>query len=376
MSKKKRAKRRRAKSQAAASLTPADGSPGRSAAGTAGRSDGSRLGTTRRSSGSGGSRSEHRTGTRPRRGETAGTTRYSPGGPTHPPVGVSLARGLGAVGRSPALLGSAFAGALLLWMAFQAAGVVLAPAPGFMAQLEALPGLHSFVDIQFVLASGGGLTGSAAGIFAIGLLVLRGILLSFWTAVLLDALGDPTSDDPRARLKASVRRAIRRTPIMVAVETGFLVLSLSSLAVVLSFFGASLGILAVLIALMGGLYFFVFVPIVLMAEDHGLRTSVRLALRAARLPGPRHLLLTLGYLTVSLLTLASIPSSAVTTATPSFAVWLYVLFASFLHLSVLGAYAYRWLVIRDAVLAAAGRPSGEDESMLDVSTGVSDPPGG
>jgi hypothetical protein len=65
----------------------------------------------------------------------------------------------------------------------------------------------------------------------------------------------------------------------------------------------------------------------------------------------------------------------VSIATPSVTVWLYVLFASFLHLSVLGAYAYRWLMVREAVMAAGGRPDGSDEAMLEASTDVSRHPG-
>jgi hypothetical protein len=297
-------------------------------------------------------RTEHRRGDR----RTAGGRTHAVAGATHPPVGVSLARGLSIVGGSPALLGSAAVAALLLWIGFQASGVVLVASPGFMAQLESLPGLHSFVDVQFILASGGGVTGAAALAFGVGLLAFRGMLLSLWTTLVLDSLRHRAAGGPRVRLGASVRRAIRRTPSMIVVEAGFLVLSLGSLAVVLSFFGASLGILAVLAGLMPGLYFFVFVPVVLAAEDRSLRTSVRLAIRAARLPGPRHMLLTIGYLSVAILVLASTPTARVATATPSLTVWIFVLFAGFLHLAVLAAYVFRWLVVREVVLAASAEP--------------------
>ena len=44
----------------------------------------------------------------------------------------------------------------------------------------------------------------------------------------------------------------------------------------------------------------------------------------------------------------------VAAATPDVAVWLFVLFMSFVHVSALATFTYRWLLIRDRVLAAAG----------------------
>jgi hypothetical protein len=108
---------------------------------------------------------------------------------------------------------------------------------------------------------------------------------------------------------------------------------------------------------MGGMYFFVFVPIVVVAEEQGFRQAIRLSIRVARLPGPRHMFLTLGYLSLSFLLLSSTPSAGVARATPPVGVWVYVLFVSFLHLSVLGAFAYRWLAVREPILAAAGDAS-------------------
>src|SRR6266540_770539 len=66
--------------------------------------------------------------------------------PKQPPLLPSLARGLFAVGTSPSLLVTAFLGVLMMWAIYAGLGIAGLTPPGLMAQLEAVPPLHSGID--------------------------------------------------------------------------------------------------------------------------------------------------------------------------------------------------------------------------------------
>ena len=67
-----------------------------------------------------------------------------------PPVAVSLARGVSAVGRSPLLLVITFLAVLGLWLVFSSYGVVTSAAPQAMVLLISLPPIHTLLDIEFL----------------------------------------------------------------------------------------------------------------------------------------------------------------------------------------------------------------------------------
>ncbi len=266
----------------------------------------------------------------------------------YPPIGVSLAKGMHAVARSPALLATSFLAALVLWGAFSVYGVFLAASPAAMVQMESLPPVHSFLDIQF-LAAGRSASAVALGGLAVGLLVVRAGLLSLWTSLILASLGEASGmGAPRREV---VRRASRSFFPMLGVEAGFFLISVVALFLVAGFLGPAFGQLGIIAALLGGMYFFVFAPVVLVAEGLGVRGAARLAIKAARLPGQRHVFLTFGYLTLAIFLSLSTPGSRLAYATPSLTVWIFVLFVSFIHLSVLAAYVYRWLAVRHLLVA-------------------------
>ena len=113
---------------------------------------------------------------------------------------------------------------------------------------------------------------------------------------------------------------------MVGLEGAYLALTLLAVSVA----GSFLGELGVIAALVGGLYFLAFSAIAAVVEGASARVAARLSFRGARLPGPRHMLLTFSYLAVALFLSLVTPSSRVSQATPSFQVWAYVLFVNFL----------------------------------------------
>ncbi len=67
------------------------------------------------------------------------------------------------------------------------------------------------------------------------------------------------------------------------------------------------------------------------------------------------MILVFGYVMVTLLLYFSTIGSPATPVTPTLVVWAYALFINFVHVAILAAVAYRWLTIRDEVLAWAPR---------------------
>ena len=276
----------------------------------------------------------------------------------HPPVASSVAKGMQAVGASPLLLGITFLSVLAIWLIFSAYGVVLGATPQAMVLVDALPPIHSIIDIIFLAA---GRTASQAMSFAFGtaLVVLRSVLLCVVLALVLEVFGwthVPGGDDvenaapPGTRedgRRAMRRRVIRRTvaslPAMIAVEVASFLVALVGLFIA----GGFLGPLGVIVVLVGGLYFFVYTPVIAVVEGVGAREAARRSSRVARAPGPRHMLMTFSYLALTLFVSFTTPANRVSAATPSILVWGFVLLVSFIHLSMLAAIAYRWLLIRD-----------------------------
>jgi hypothetical protein len=265
-----------------------------------------------------------------------------------------VAKGLRAVGSSPLLVVSAFLATLILWLVFTAYGA--APAPSAMVLLTALPPAHSLLDIEAVLTGGSSGPGSTV-VFLAGLLVLRAALISLWVAGSLERLAwaDPlhrvtsgaNGRSGTEELSIVLRRATRPFGAVLGVEAGFYVISM---AIALAALQSAALQIAVIAALVGGLLFFVFAPIVAVAEEVGLGPAVRISIKAARLPGPRHMLATVAYIGMTLSVSLFAPTSRVAAATPAITTWLFVLFVTFLHVTALATFVYRWLVVRDRVL--------------------------
>jgi hypothetical protein len=301
---------------------------------------------------------------RPRRPRTAQERRAQAAEWVHPPVAMSAAKGLLAVGGSPVLLIGSFLAVLGLWLVFSAYGVALAVTPGFMAMLESLPPVHVlFLDLQAVF-SGGAVSPIHGLLLAAGLLLVRAALSGFWIALLVDRF-DPGLEGPsdvapdgwRAQVSRAARRTWRSIGSLVGIEAGYFTLSM------LTFFLLSYGLgqLPVIVWLVGGLYFLVFAPIVAVVEGAGSRPAAQLAIRAARLPGPRHMMTTTLYVALALIVSLFAPPSRVAAATPSIGVWLSVLFVTFLNMAALATFTYRWLAIRERVLAMASEPRSEPQ---------------
>lgn len=258
----------------------------------------------------------------------------------HPPTGVSLARGLAAVGGSPMTMTLTFLAGLAIWLLYSSYGSILGPSPAAMVLFESLPPMHSFLDIT-LLARGRVVTAPVAIGYGAGLLLARGVLLGLGLSLIIERL------EGGASIRRAITRARRTFSAILVVEAGFLSLEVASFLVASGFLGP-LGIIA---ALIGGLYFFIFAPVAVVADGLGVREAAKASARAARISGPRHTMLIVGYFSVTLLLFTSTPGSRVAEATPSFMVWAFALFIGFLHMGVLAAFTYRWLAVRSFVLS-------------------------
>jgi len=256
----------------------------------------------------------------------------------------SLARGIAVAGTSPALLVTAFVGLLLIWLVYSSTGLIQAPVPGVMAQIEALPPMQSALDANF-FGLGARVFPPAVSITLAGvLLLLRSALLAFSISLVIEWLQG--SGGGRAAVRGAAARTYRILQVVVAIEALFLAL----VFVLPALLGAILGPLGTVLALVMGMYFVVFAPIVAVHERVGLRESVRLSARAARLRGPQHILLVFPYLLVSLYITLRTTGSPGFPVTPSFLVWAYALFMTFVHVAILAALTQRWRLVRGAVM--------------------------
>jgi hypothetical protein len=262
-----------------------------------------------------------------------------------PPVASTLARGVAVVGSSPLLLVITFLAVLGLWLGFSGYGVVTSPAPRALVLLIALPPIHTLLDLEFL--AGGRIVGPGQVVaFSVGLVLVRAALTSLLASLIHDALRSPSG---RQDVRGSLRRAARSFVPMTGIELGFLTLATIALYLVTGF----LGPLGVIVALVAGLYFFSFAQVIAVAEGVGAVRAAQLSIKAARVPGPQHMLLVTAYLAGTLFVAVVAPVSRVAAATPSVAVWAFALIVGFLHVSVLAAFMYRWFLIREHALAPA-----------------------
>ena len=256
----------------------------------------------------------------------------------YPPFAVSVAAGLRTVGASPVILAVAFLGVLAMWALFTVLGAPVSA--GRMAGLMAVPPIHLIFDVLLVQVVSEGT--SQVVLLALAVVALRAILLSLLTLLIVDALRGGT---------VSFRRVLARLPRVWAGLTQLYVIEvflvLAAPILLAGLLGPQFGQLGTILVLVLGLHFLVMTPIVMAAEDARAPDALRWSVRAARLPGLRHFGLVLTYFFLALYVLVPVSAIGLQPATPSFLVWVFVLSATLVHVGVLGAFAYRWLAVRE-----------------------------
>jgi hypothetical protein len=256
-----------------------------------------------------------------------------------PPVPQSIARGAIAVGSSLVLLVTAFVLEFLLWVGLVALG--LEGPPGRLVNLLALPPISTYFDaLNGVTIYGFGGAGFGA---ASAFIVVRSLILSVVVGLVvqtLDGEGSPLD---------GVKRGLAAFPTVLV--TGILALSLMIVgSVILPIFGPGLGFLGSVLTLVAALFFLVYAPIAAVREGRPIQETIRRSARAAMMPGSRHLLFCMLYIFLTLPILVALaPNGNLLGVNPSISMWTYGLITTFVHLTFLAAFAYRWIQAEDHV---------------------------
>lgn len=271
----------------------------------------------------------------------------------YPKLGETLAAGGRAVLASPALVVGSMLLGLVLWFGLLAVG--LGHVPLFFQNLLAIPPLSSMFDLN-ALFSALGLTAGAA-LLTFALTAVRAVIWAVITSLVVERL-----DTDRVSV-ASVRRGIRSVPAFLGIffaEVALIFFSQFLRAVL----GTSIGGLAFFGALVGGLYLLVFAPIIVIRDGISARAALGQSIRAARLPGSRHVGMVLLYFTGAFLLPLLVPMSSAFTVNPTLSIWTLLLAVTLFHLVSLGGFAYRYGVIEDDVPEAPPRRARTRTSML------------
>ena len=259
----------------------------------------------------------------------------------YPPMGVSLARGIRPVGASPWILGFTFVYLLATWGYYMFAGTE--PPSVLLPLLTAVPPVTSILDSSLFRVGEG--TVAAFGL-ALGITVLRAGALTLILPLVVRAVrSEPVTW--RAAVEGFLRRFVTLLGLLFA-EFG---LSLLAFSLVAGFLGQQLALLVVWLI---GLQLLGMAVVIPVADGALAADALRRSFRAARLPGSRHFLLVVAYfLMVQILWARA--AVGVFVATPTVFDWGFGLFASFLHVGILGTLTYRWLAVRDQVPAGPVR---------------------
>jgi hypothetical protein len=278
---------------------------------------------------------EERAAPRQRGGLFSGLSIPSP----HPPLGETLLRGVPPVA-DPRVLAVAFLFVLALWGLITALGSEAPPA--LMSGFWAVPPISLFFDANVVSS----VVPDALG--SLGLLVAVLALRSACTTAVIRWIGGELEADADDAPTGG-RRGMASTALsMFAIHSAELGLVLIVFTLAQGFLGPQIG---ALLAWGLGIYFLGFVPSVVAVEGASAAEGLRRGLRAARLPGARHLSLVMLYLLVTLWLSQFAPGGPLPPATPSIGIWAYTLVATSVHLAALGAITYRWIVVRGVVPA-------------------------
>jgi hypothetical protein len=274
--------------------------------------------------------------------------RREPAASPYPPLGVSLAAGFRAVGASPMILTIAFLGAFAAWSGSSAVGAE--PSPRLMVNLMTLPPVHVYFDLVVVRTAAQNTASAAVLILSVG--AARSLIVGLLALLIVGTFREGRPD---------VRNSLRRLPrtalilfLLFSIEVAGL-LTVPSLVQTIG--GVGLAVLGLLATLTIGLHFLVFAPVIAAAEGGQTAQVLRRSVRAARLPGTRHLLFVVAYFAFVFWAATITPTEAVAPATPGAMVWAFTLLATFIHTAALGALAFRWLAVREEPVVSESTPS-------------------
>jgi hypothetical protein len=258
----------------------------------------------------------------------------------YPGLGITLARGLGVTGSSPVILATAFLGLLATWATFVLLGAEASPR--FLAVAMAISPANLFTDVPVAFAPGD-------TVLVVVSVVVLALLRSVTAGLLIALIADGFEGRP------NLRAAVLRLPRIGSTLAAVYLVEVGVVVVLLQLVAGLLGQLSLLVVA-AAIYFLAFVPVIAVMENEGLQGSFRRSVRAARLPGTRHLTLVFLYFLFLFYAASISPFGTLSPATPSLPTWVFGLALTFLHVSVLGGLVFRWRAVRDQVPSGPAPP--------------------
>jgi hypothetical protein len=110
-----------------------------------------------------------------------------------------------------------------------------------------------------------------------------------------------------------------------------------------------IGQLALAAVLFGSLYLLPFTAAAAIRQQLRGSEAMRRSARAARLPGPRHLVAVILYFFIAILMISFMPGRSIVTANPTLVEWAWVLGGTVVQLVFLAAFCERWLAVESVV---------------------------
>ena len=254
-----------------------------------------------------------------------------------PPFFRSLAEGGLALAGHLAPLLATLAFVPLYWIVLLAMG--LDHFPTGMAAALAFPPISALADFgfgQLVV----GVNWTTLVVAAVAALA-RGAVFALIAGMVAEAV------EFRQVTLVGVLRGVRAAPTIAVLHVALLI-GLLSLQLFLVALG-QIGQLLYSLVLAGGVYLLAFAPAVAVREQGRLREVIRRSVRAAILPGSRHLVMALVYFLATLGLFLSMTPTGVFTVNPSWGAWAYVLAGSLFHGLFLATFTYRWIAVEATV---------------------------
>jgi hypothetical protein len=256
-----------------------------------------------------------------------------------PPLTTSLGRGFLAVCGSVPILLTTLVLTGGIWLGLVAAGLEVFPRT--FVEVLAIPPVSSFYSDVLIPANIFGVALPAA-LMTVVLTTVRALFMGILVGMILESL-----EYGRVSM-VGVLQGLRAFPAaMVIVGTNVLAVIASNL--ILPGLLGPLGFLVFTAVLAGGLYLLSFAPAAAVRGHLRGAEAMRRSARAARLPGPRHMVIFILYFFLTLLLVAVVPGGTLITANPPLSEWAWVLGGSVVHLVFLAALCDRWLVVEDQV---------------------------
>jgi hypothetical protein len=257
----------------------------------------------------------------------------------YPPLTVSLGRALLATAGSLPILLVAFVYVGVVWLGLVGVGMELFPRT--LVAALALPPASSFFVDWIIPGTVFGISGQGT-LVIVAMTLLRAVVWSILVGMTLEAIEYGSAST------VGVLEGLRALPSIL------MIVALNILAVIMGIFVlptilGGIGFLVFTAVLAGGLYLLPFSSPAAVRGPLPAREAMRRSVRAARLPGPRHLSAVILYFFVVLMLVFLVPGGSIVTANPPLVEWVWILGGTVVQLVFLAMFCERWVGVEDQV---------------------------